>query len=313
MSATEVANTDATVRPARPRVAILVVNGFSRRGPLAPQREAEALAYPWIEVCLRQIARHSRGWDYEVLVFDNSHFRSHREMLDEFERVRVLPSRLIASIGRFANRIPIRYFDRMLERSHPGALDHMVRKVSAQFDYIVTLDNDSFPVRDDWLDVLVSECERGAAVSGVYRDEMAPAVHPFIHVSGLCVGRSDLRALDVSFGRNLQFTGEQDVERNQDVGQKITYEFIRRGRAIGPLRRSNKVNLHFLVAGIYGDVIYHHGAGGRPTRFRGSERSDLDASTEISRTLRELIFQDVDHLMAVLRGETANDLGLTPL
>ena len=232
--------------------------------------------------------------------------------MGEFERVQVLPSSWVAVLGRIANRIPGPYCGRLLERRHQSALDYLARKVPSDFDYIVTLDNDSFPVRDDWLDVLVSECERGAALAGVYRDELAPAVHPFVHVSGLCVHKDDLRALNVSFGRNLKYTGERDVEHNQDVGQKITYEFIRLGRTIAPLERSNKVNYHFVVGGIYGDVIYHHGAGGRPTRFRG-KASDVDTDKGISSTLRDAAFQDVDHLVAVLRGQAENDLGLTPL
>jgi hypothetical protein len=272
------------------------------------------LQYPWIELCLRQIARHSQGWDYRVLVYDNSHFKPHRKLMREFERVRVLPHSWVAALGRIANRIPGPYAGRLFERRHPTALDYLAGKVPADCDYIVTLDNDSFPVRDDWLDVLVSACERGAAVAGVYRDEMAPEIHPFVHVSGLCVSREDLRALDVSFGRDVRQAveqGEQDVSYNQDVGQKITYEFIRLGRAIASLERSNKVNFHFLMGGVYGDVIYHQGAAGRRARFW--KRRYVDADERIGATLRDAAFEDIDHLVAVLRGEAANDLGLTPL
>ncbi len=298
----------------RPRVAIIVVNGFARRGARGQQRAAEAVEYPWIELCLRQITRYSQGWDYQVFIFDNSHLKSHRRLMRKFERVHVLPGNWVAILGRIANRLPSPYLGRLLERRHPSALDHLAKKVPAAFDYIVTLDNDSFPVRDDWLDVLVSECERGAALAGVYRDEMAPSVDPFVHVSGLCVARDDLRALGVSFGRDIQYIGEQykqDVDHNQDVGQKITYEFIRLGRRIAPLERSNKVNYHFVMGGVYGDVIYHHGAGGRRAKFR--QAGDVADDERISTALRDAAFQDVDHLVAVLRGQAANDLELTPL
>lgn len=306
--------TSVVTGSSRPRVAILLVDGFARRGPRGPQREAEALEYPWIELCLGQIARCSRGWDYEVLVFDNSHFKSHREQMGEFERVRVLPPSWVAALGRAANRVPGPYLGRLLERRHPSALDHLAGKVSASCDYIVTLDNDSFPVREDWLAVLVSACERGAALTGVYRDEMAPEVDPFIHVSGLCVGRQDLRDLDVSFGRDIHNAGERggpEVKHNQDVGQRITYEFIRQGRTIAPLQRSNRVNFHFLMGGIYGDVIYHHGAGSRRPSFWTA--SDVQRNERIGVTLRDAAFADLDHLMDVLRGQAANDLGLEPL
>jgi hypothetical protein len=299
----------------RPRIAILVVNGFARRGSRGRQREDEALAYPWIALCLRQIARHSKGWDYRVFVFDNSHLKSHRRLMREFDCVQVMPSGWVAALARLADRLPGPYLGRLFERRHPSALDYLAKSVPADFDYIVTLDNDSFPVRDDWLDVLVSECERGAALAGVYRDEMAPDVDPFLHVSGLCVTRDDLRALNVSFGRDIKYIGDeykQSHDHNQDVGQKITYEFIRLGRSIAPLHRSNELNYHFVMGGIYGDVIYHHGAGGRRAKFR-KLTGDVANNERIAGALRDAAFADVDHLLAVLRGQAPNDLDLTPL
>jgi hypothetical protein len=297
----------ASSRHARPRVAILTVNGFARRGRWAQQNLAQALRYPWIDLCLRQVQRCSREWDYEVFVLDNSHLRAHRQIMRRYPHVRVAPGEWVAALGRAANRLPLRHVGRLLERSHPTALDHLARKVPAGFDYIVTLDNDSFPVREDWLDVMIGACEDGAAVSGVYRDEMAPAIHPFIHVSGFCARLRDVRALNVSFGRELR----RDGDYNQDVGQKITYEFKRLGRTIAPLRRSNSVNYHFLIGGVYGDVIYHHGAGSRQAIFWTP--SDRDADERVSATLRDVAFADLDHLIAVLRGAAANDLGLQAL
>lgn len=292
---------------AHPRVAILIVNGYARRGRWARQNRSQALRYPWIDVCLRQIERCSQGWDYEVFVFDNSHLRQHRRIMRRHQHVRVLPGAWIAALGRVANRLPVRRVGRLLERSHPTALDYLANRVPENFEYVVTLDNDSFPVREDWLEILISACENGAAVSGVYRSEMAPAIHPFIHVSGFCVRRRDLHDLGVSFGRELR----QDEGYNQDVGQKITYEFTRLGRTIAPLERSNTVNYHFLIGGIYGDVIYHHGAGSRRASFWTS--SDRDADERISATLRDTVFSDLDHLIEVLRGQATDDLGLKPV
>jgi hypothetical protein len=298
---------------AKPTVAILIVNGIGRRGPsawgMARRRDNadQACKYPWIDLCLRQIERRSQGWDYEVSVFDNSHLKLHRRLMHEHPHVRVLPGAWFSVLGRIVKRVPIRHSDRLFELAHPRALDYLASKVSANVDYVVTLDTDSFPVRDDWLDVLVSACERGAAVAGVYRNEMAPEVRPFIHVSGFCARRNDLRALGVSFGRKLQVGSEY----NEDVGQKITYEFLRLGREIAPLERSNKVNYHPIVGGIYGDVIYHQGAGSRAAWFRTA--GEIANNTKVSTALRSAAFQDVDHLIAVLRGEVPEDLGVKAL
>jgi hypothetical protein len=296
----------ADPRVADPRVAILIVNGFRRRGQWAGFNLDQALKYPWIDMCLTQVARHSQRWDYQVFVFDNSHLRAHRALMREHSWVRVLPDAWVAACGRLADRLPFPHLARLLERSHPSALDYLAHKVAKDFDYIVTLDNDSFPVREDWLDVLVGQCEQGAALSGVYRNEMAPEIAPFIHVSGLCVRATDLLALNVSFGEGAA----PEIEHNQDVGQKITYELTQQGRAIAPLERSNALNVHFLMGGIYGDVIYHHGAGSRKGKFWTS--TDRDTDDRINAALREAAFKDLDHLIAVLRGETENDLGLEP-
>jgi hypothetical protein len=282
------------------RVAILLVNGFDRRGRWGQYNEAEAIDFPWVDLCLRQIERYSRGWDHQVLVFDNTHLESHRDLMRNHEHVKILPGRWFSSLGRIANRIPMSRIGRLTELTHPRALDYLANKISADFDYIVTLDTDSFPVRDDWLDVLIGACKDGAALAGVYRNEMASTIHPFIHVSGLCISRRDFLTLDVSFARKI----------SQDVGQNITEEIQRLGHKIAPLERSNDVNFHFLVGGIYGDVIYHHGAGSRKAEFWTS--TDLDADELISVALRDAAFQDLDHLIAILRGEVENDLGVRP-
>lgn len=289
---------------ARPRVAILLVNGFARRGRWGRHNLEQALRYPWVDLCLRQVERHSSGWDYQVLVYDNTHLASHRRLMAGYERVRVRPAAWVAAFGRLASRAPVPHFSWLLERSHPGALDYLARKAWRDFDYTVTLDTDSLPVREDWLEVLIAGCERGAAVTGVYRDEMAPRVQPFVHVSGLCVRSRDLRSLGVPFGRDLSI----ESEHNQDVGQMITHEFLQRGRTIEPLRRSNRANFHFLMGGIYGDVIYHQGSGSRKGKFW--TQSDRDNDDLVNRTLRDAAFRDIDHLVAVLRGQHDNDLGL---
>ena len=305
VSMSEPASTDGSpVR--RPRVAILIVNGFARKGRWSRPDLSNALTYPWIEPCLKQIERHSRGWDYEIFVFDNSHLKQHRALMRAHPSVHVFPSGLAALLGRAIRRIPMarprRALEYLVQRPHPLALDYLAARVPAEFDYIVTLDTDSFPVRDDWLDVLVSECEKGAAVAGVYREEMAPKINPFVHVSGLCIKRQELRELEVSFGKDLQ----RGDEYNQEPGQKITYELLRRGRTIAPLKRSNEVNYHWVIGGIYGDVIYHQGAGSRNAIFHTS--NDRRNDERIGAMLRDAAFEDLDHLIAVLRGQATDDL-----
>ena len=257
------------------RTAILIVNGFHPRSSSA----AEAVQYPWIALCLRELTRRSADADYQVLVWDNAGLEEHRRVLDDAPRVRVWPRR---RPGR--------------KLSHARALDELVRRTDDDTEFLITLDTDALPIRDGWIGSLVGHLEAGAGIAGVWRDEMTARLRPFVHVSCLCIRRAELLGLDVSFARRM----------GQDVGQNLTDELRRLGRPIVGLRRSNQRNAHFLIGGIYGDLIYHHAAGSRRATFRTS--TDPLEDERIRVLLREAAFCDLDHLVAVLRGQTPNNI-----
>lgn len=198
-------------RPA-PRAAILIVNGFDRRGLSGDYSVEEARRFPWIRLCLQQLERHTPPSAYEVLVWDNSFLPEHLEILEASPRVTVFSDR--------ENRADVR---------HPRALERLLREVPSAIEYVVTLDSDSFPIRDGWLDNLVGRLERGAWVAGVWRDEMAPAIEPFIHPSCLAARRDTFLHLGVGFRRN----------GGQDVGQNLTNAVVASGGRVDRLRRSN--------------------------------------------------------------------------
>jgi hypothetical protein len=257
------------------RTAILIVNGFHPRSSSA----AEAARYPWIALCLRELTRRSGDADYHVLVWDNAGLEAHRRVLDDAPRVRVWPPR---PPGR--------------QLSHARALDELVGRTGDDTEFLITLDTDALPVRDGWIGILIGHLEAGAAIAGVWRDEMTARLRPFVHVSCLCIRRAELLGLDVSFARGM----------GQDVGQNLTDELRRRGRPVVGLRRSNERNAHFLIGGIYGDLVYHHAAGSRRAGFRTSTDPLEDERVRV--LLREAAFCDFDHLVAVLRGQTPNDI-----
>jgi hypothetical protein len=264
-----------------PLTAILIVNGFDRRSRWGPHDPADALRYPWISLCLRQIERHTDPGDHRVLVYDQSQLPEHAEILRRYG-VEVFTD---PEGGHMA---------------HAAALDLLVDRAEGA-EFIVTLDTDAFPVSDSWLEQLTGSLRNGAALAGIYRDEMAPDIRPFIHVSGLCIRRETLLGLDVSFAR----------DKGQDTGQNITDALTGTGARLNPLLRSNRRNFHFLIGGLYGDLLYHHGAGSRYAKFWTSR--DVEADERVRVALRDAAFEDVDHLLAVLRGTQDNDLGLPEL
>jgi hypothetical protein len=273
----------ATRHPAG--TAILVVNGFDRHSK-SPFDVEEARRFPWIELCLRQLQRHTAAASFDVLVWDNSFLPEHLELLEASPRVSVFSDH-----------------EKRKDVRHGRALDRLLRKVPAETEYVVTLDTDAFPVRDGWLENLIGRLERGASLAGVWRDEMAPEIRPYVHPSCLAARRETLLELGVQFAR---------AGGGQDVGQNLTDAVVSAGGRVSGLRRSNARNVHFLLAGIYGDLVYHHGAGSRHANFWTSADAEADEAVRVA--LRDAAFADLDALIDFLAGdlplEKARELGL---
>ena len=298
-------------------IAILIVNGFDRRNRFGPYNAREAIQYPWIDLCLRQIGRHSESSRYTVHVYDNCHLPEHRRLLEMYPDVIVHPHGSIPRIKLWLRQKPYQVLSplrRVLsghkgplrvpywELSHPAALDWLVAQLDDDVEYFVVLDSDSFPVRDGWLETLIGHLQNGGSLSGVYRDEMAPKITPFIHTSCLCMRTADFRSLPVSFSRKLA----------QDVGQNITIEMEKQHTEIIPLRRSNVRNFHFLMGGVYGGIVYHHGAGSRRAKFWTSRDEDAQEEDRIRVMLRDRAFEDLELLIEELTGTPYSELATAP-
>jgi Glycosyl transferase family 2 len=268
------------------RTAILVVNGFDRHSVSAFDVD-EARRFPWIRIFLEQLERHTPAGSYDLLVWDNSFFPEQLELIAASERARVFSE---SKSGK--------------DVRHGRALDRLLKQVPAETEYVVTLDTDSFPIRDGWLENVLGRLRDGASLVGVWRDEMAPEIRPYVHPSCLAARRETLVELGINFAR----------EDGQDVGQNITAAVLADGGRISRLRRSNARNLHFLLAGVYGDLVYHHGAGSRHASFWTSDDAQADEAARIA--LRDAAFRDLETFVALLTGdapvEAASELGLSP-
>lgn len=264
----------------RPRVAILVVNGFFRATPHADFYAEEARRFPWIDLCLRQIARFT-STPHTVHVWDNADLPEHNAILAAHPDVVVHRSRR----GR---ALP-----------HGQALDRLLRRVPNQVEYVVTMDTDAFPVRRGWLPNLLGRLQNGAALAGIWRDEMAPDIEPFVHPSCLAVRHDTLRALGVPFRK----------ADGQDVAWNLTRAVADSGGRISRLRRSNVRSLHFLMGGLYADLVYHQGAGSRDARFWTSQGDQAEEATRVA--LRDAAFRDLDALVDYLSGDAPATVGAT--
>ncbi len=125
-------------------------------------------------------------------------------------------------------------------------------------DIIVFLDGDAFPIADPL--PTVRHGLAGSALVAVRRDENDTDRQP--HPSFCAVRVRDWERLHGDWSPG--YTWEtSNGKRTTDVGGNLLRAIERAGERWTPLLRSNRVNVHPLWFGVYGGIVYHHGAGFR--------------------------------------------------
>lgn len=174
------------------------------------------------------------------------------------------------------HKIPVAYhsqFDYVVEAqgNHEGKLNLLANEISAQADpsdIIIFIDGDAFPIADP-LPTIDAGLEHTSLVA-VRRDENNGDRQP--HPCFCAIRVRDWERLhgDWSPGHTWTDSIGQEVT---DVGGNLLRSLERNGEQWTPLLRSNRRNDHPLWFGVYGDVVYHHGAGFRRPFARVDETS----------------------------------------
>jgi hypothetical protein len=145
-----------------------------------------------------------------------------------------------------------------LDGTHPeklNALAELVRADADDHDLIMFLDGDAFPIAP-----ITEALLAGAPLAAVRRDENLGQRQPHPCFCLTTVGF--WREIDGDWNAGYQWpttTGELIT----DVGGNLLEILQDRGVEWRPLLRSNAWNLDPLLYAVYGDVVYHHGAGFR--------------------------------------------------
>ena len=156
--------------------------------------------------------------------------------------------------------------------THAGKLNLLalaIREVAAPDDVILFLDGDAFPIADP-MPIVRAALDESVLVA-VRRDENAgdPQPHP-------CFCATTVESWDDLHGdwsKGHPWTaGAAGGRPVSDVGGNLLFALESRGSAWTPLTRSNRHDLHPLWFGVYGGIVYHHGAG-----FRARKMSRHDA------------------------------------
>jgi hypothetical protein len=249
----------------------------------------------WIEIQLRYLARHTHE-----------------------------PYRVYAALGGISRRHHSR-FHRVTDHTgtahdtEPGAngkkLTLLAAKITPQAepdDLLVFMHGDTFPIAD-WVGPVRRMLET-SPLAAIRRDEN---LEPIPHES-FCV--TTPRFWTEIGGVWLRGpTWESDGRRCTDTGASLWEALRRRGIAWHPILRTNATNLHPLWFGVYGDIVYHHGAGFRApmSRIDASSYSKLPvplrnlagvrrriANTRRSRRMFRRIQED-EHFYLALTGRDA--------
>jgi hypothetical protein len=156
-------------------------------------------------------------------------------------------------------------------REHAHHLDALVPHALADgADHLATMDLDAFPVVDGWHDVLLDPAP-APGVAGILRRENGDTV--LLHPSCLLLPTATLRAHPTTFSPDTDGTPEfraflRAHHQAADTGIRIALMLEQQRIPTRPVLRTNRVDLHPLIAGIYGDAVFHLGAGGRASLFR---------------------------------------------
>ncbi len=136
------------------------------------------------------------------------------------------------------------------------------------YDFFLFLDSDAFPYQPKWLAKTVAAMGSHTVAAVVRVEDLVWFPHP-------CACLVKPAGLDVLNWLPVWAEGGIDGLMLYDPGVAM------REMSFYPLIRTNRVNVHPLLCGIYGRAFYHHGAASRPGRsYRGAALYEIPALTD---------------------------------
>lgn len=158
-----------------------------------------------------------------------------------------------------------------------NALAAQISREAAPEDVLIFLDGDAFPIAP--LDRFLEDTLARFPLAAIRRDENLGDKQPHPAFCATTVGFWQHVGGDWSRG---PWTNDVGWEID-DPGGRLLATLTEKEIDWHPLRRTNRVNLHPVLFGLYDDVVYHHGAGfrhvfDRVDRLRAGAVPDLPPS-----------------------------------
>jgi hypothetical protein len=207
-----------------------------------------------------------------------------------------VPYRVWTSLGS-ANPSYASHFYRVIDQGgrHSDRLNHLALEIlyeADDSDLLMFLDGDAFPIADPM--PLINDGLSRAPLVAVRRDENLGDGQPHPCFCVTTVGT--WRSLPGDWSGSYRWLDAQG-KRVSDVGGNLLRALELSKTSWVPVLRSNRRNLDPIFFAIYGDVIYHHGAGfhaGLPTRAHlalAPPRMRLPRIPVVRRLVRRLDWQ----------------------
>ncbi len=175
------------------------------------------------------------------------------------------------------------HFDRVLEQraAHAAKLNHLAMEISHvadEDDLLMFLDGDAFPIADPM--PLIEDGLARAPLMAVRRAENAeePQPHPCFCVTTVGTWRS----LPGDWTAGPTWPGAHG-KPTSDVGGNLLRKLELANTPWVQVLRSNRNDLDPLHFAIYGDAIYHHGAGFRAGELSPAHRRDAPRPLPVPR------------------------------
>jgi hypothetical protein len=220
-----------------------------------------------------------------LLYIATVHYRSPRWIEIQTQHLRKhlsVPHQLWSSLEHIDPAYGV-HFDRVLEQrgSHAGKLNHMAMEISHLADaedLLMFLDGDAFPIKDPM--ELIEDGLSRAPLVAVRRAENVeePQPHPCFCVTTV----GTWRELPGDWTAGPTWPGAHG-KPTTDVGGNLLRRLELSGTPWVEVLRSNRRNLDPLSFAVYGDVIYHHGAGFRIGELSPAHREQAPPGLPVPR------------------------------
>ena len=265
-----------------PRAAIFVVNGGQQ------PRYGK-----WIDLLIAKLLEHPPGIPFTLKLWN--HDPKEHERLQNHPPIGLELQLFQSEPGEEITHLHATPLQKMYEQIDPS-----------EYSHLLVMDSDAHPIQDHWLSTMIDHTD-WKGFGGVWRDELSDGITPYLHPSCLVIEHE----IFIAGGYRMDyFEAPPKGERRGDTLSFLTQALRADGREPPKQPRSNKRNIHRLVSGLYGDLIYHHGAGSRKRISFHDEKGTLAQKIwngELIGRATSCLFNSYQDYLDYLRGKETNN------